>query len=445
MNNKVLQFCLIPLCAVFFNSSVLSATITVTAGQVASVNGDMLCSLSEAIANAETDTNTAGGDCVAGFGSDTIDLPNGVYDIAAAAISDPTYGSSGLPEINSTIIINGAGATVQRAPSLYTATPCSNGTTDAFRLFYVGLVGDLSLNNITLAGGCANFVGSTGAGGAIFNRGIVALNEVNINNNEALLSGGGIQNDATLSLILSTVNNNRVLSGAGGGISSTGPLTVDRSSIETNNASGAGGGINTNNTSSFINSTVGGNSSDGSGGAMYQSNGDSTFIHATIARNQSTAVLGHTLFTASGTLDLGNTLIGESTGNGTNCNNMSNDLGGNLVDDASCTGVGVASVGVGSLSNNGGLARTYLLTTASPAIGTADDTICGQANVGGVDQLGTSRGPVNCDVGAIQRVMAAITNAVPSLGGWSFLLAMALVGVSIRARLNKNIAHTKKQ
>jgi hypothetical protein len=118
--------------------------------------GDAQCTLVEAIRAANTDTPSGAiaGECVAGsFGLDVIQLPAGLYTIAAPTSSYD--GPNALPEVKSPIEIVGAGAgvtTIERS-----AAP---GTPD-FRIFYVqytGLAtyertGSLVLRGVTIRNG----------------------------------------------------------------------------------------------------------------------------------------------------------------------------------------------------------------------------------------------------------------------------------------------------
>ena len=84
-----------------------AATITVnsTAGDVTS--GDGNCTLREAINNAESDSDTAGGDCLAGSGPDMIDLGLALTYILDEV--DNNNGGNGLPLITTEITSSPAG------------------------------------------------------------------------------------------------------------------------------------------------------------------------------------------------------------------------------------------------------------------------------------------------------------------------------------------------
>jgi hypothetical protein len=121
--------------------------------------------------------------------SNVINLTAGAYDLTA--VNNFWYGPDGLPDISSALTINGNGAVIQR-----------DNAAPNFRLFYVsgglsGLpAGSLTLENLTLAGGVAQGGssdgggGGLGAGGAIFNQGMLNLTGVTLTNNQAIGGSG---------------------------------------------------------------------------------------------------------------------------------------------------------------------------------------------------------------------------------------------------------------
>ncbi len=389
-----------------------AATITVAPGEVVVNAGNGLCSLREAIANAETDTDTSGGDCVAGSGTDTISLASGsTYTLPDAAISDPDYFDSGLPAINSAIVIAGNAAIIERDPSLFPGFGC---TPPAFRIAYVGPTGDLTIDNATLQHGCG------WSGGALFNRGTLALTASTVRNNRANASAGAIQNDGTLSIVRSTIDGNDTYGGAGGAIVNTGTLNVVQSTISGNQTAGAGGGIdNTKGAAQVANSTLSGNASRGNGGGLFNVGTAVTFTNATVADNHGTSIAagptpGSGLYSYS-TVTLANTLLALQLG-GSNCAGVSSGTT-SLADDASCPGTTVtATPMIGALAANGGPTLTHALLAGSPALDTADNTTCAAAPVNGVDQRGITRPQFgatanNCDVGAYEAVTATLSFA----------------------------------
>ncbi|MCG3159248.1 MAG: hypothetical protein JMDDDDMK_00234 [Acidobacteria bacterium] len=164
-------------------------TVTTTANAIAA---DGQCSLREAIINANNDAATHA-DCAAGSGADTILLAAGAtYTLDAR--DNTEYGFNGLPAITSQITIDGSGATITRGVSA-----------QAFRLFYVASNGDLTLQNLTLSNGLAKGGdggaalsggggGGAGLGGAVFNKGALALVNSVISGSTAQGGNGGAGN-----------------------------------------------------------------------------------------------------------------------------------------------------------------------------------------------------------------------------------------------------------
>ncbi|MBE2201153.1 MAG: CSLREA domain-containing protein, partial [Anaerolinea sp.] len=215
--------------------------ITVTSA-ADSVGSDGLCTLREAIANANNDAATYG-DCAAGSGADTITfapaLAGGI--ISLTTIGDTTLGPTALGITSNITILGDAndGLTIERS-----------GSAPDMRLFYVSAGGNLTLKYLTLQGGLARgFAGGTafnggtgggaaGVGGAIFNRGSVTLDSVTLLNNQAIggnggdnvdgsnwlysgsggsgLGGGIFNRSAMLTLLNVTLANNAVSAGAAG-------------------------------------------------------------------------------------------------------------------------------------------------------------------------------------------------------------------------------------
>jgi hypothetical protein len=126
--------------------------------------------------------------------ANTINLfAGGVYTLTT--VDNSLNGFDGLPDIASTLTINGQGAAIQRSTA--TGTP-------AFRLFDVSggsgglLAGDLTLENLTLQGGLSKGGdsytggGGLGAGGAIFNQGTATLLGVTLTGNTAQGGSSGV-------------------------------------------------------------------------------------------------------------------------------------------------------------------------------------------------------------------------------------------------------------
>ena len=159
--------------------------MTATSG----INNDGKCSLVEAIINANNDAATYA-DCVAGSGADTITLPtNATFDYST------TYGSTAaLPNVTSTITIEGNGSTIQR-----TGGP-------EFRILDVYSGGDLTLNHATISGGDVST--SSVGGGILVVTGALTLNYSTVSGNKAFFGGGIYNNHGTV-----TLSNHSMVSG----------------------------------------------------------------------------------------------------------------------------------------------------------------------------------------------------------------------------------------
>jgi len=171
-----------------------------------------------------------------GGGGGTVNLAAGCHYVLTTADN----GENGLPVVTSKISVNGNGATIDG--------------TKTVRVFEVdGPDGNLSLQNLTITGGSADF------GGGIENLGgTVTLNHSQVTGNTAVVAGGGIASAtfdpssvAKLTLNNSEVSNNQqILAGQDGGLggggilNNVGTLTLNSSLVNVNTAQGfVGGGI----------------------------------------------------------------------------------------------------------------------------------------------------------------------------------------------------------
>ncbi len=226
-----------------------AATISVAAGSV-TIAADGQCSLREALTNANDDAQTHT-DCSAGSGADTLQLVAGAtYTITD--IDNTLYGFNGLPAVTSVITIDGNGAVIER-------DAIAN-----FRLFAVDSGGSLTLEDLWLTGG--NAIGGTGGsgepsddggggggggglGGAILNRGSLAVARCSFSNNTSRGGDGGLGADNS--------GNDNGGGGGGGGLGGNG-------GDGGGDGAGAGGGFGGNGGSQTAGSSGGG----GGGGTV---------------------------------------------------------------------------------------------------------------------------------------------------------------------------------
>jgi hypothetical protein len=265
--------------------------------------------------------------------------------------------------------------------------------------------------NVIVSSASSNVVG-----GGIHNTGTMTLDQVNVNNNNALFcqcgnavafgggisnggtmtiiagtvqgnlgfySGGGIYNTGMLTITGSTISGNRTdnpgrTGGSGGGIVNGGTMTIQDSTISENTATGGfyegyGGGIyGYNNT--ITNSTISGNSALRGGGVA----GGGNLAHTTFSNN-SASVAGGTLYLIS-SLELGNAILkaGASAvnifNNGgsfiTHGYNISSDDGSGFLNGPGDQ-INTDPM-LGPLQDNGGPTFTHALLPGSPAIDAGD-------------------------------------------------------------------------
>lgn len=288
----------------------------------------------------------------------------------------------------------------------------------------------------------------------------LTINRSTIRHNSALASanpldgtGGGIRftmaitnagADTVVEINDTMISDNMAINGGGIGMGLFQPdslhkiqVTLNRSAVVNNSAlwvqnlsdgmqQGNGGGIlNLNAELHLVNSTISGNMAGGNPQAYFSGLGGGiangrtglpttvTMTNTTIVNNTALAGGGILNATAAGdtgpTASFANSLIaGNTAGLGSSCLNQGGawvSLGHNLDQNDDC---GFSAAGdqtdvdplIGPLADNGGPTPTHTLLENSPAIDTADDTLCPAT-----DQRGVTRpqGPA-CDIGAYEVV-----------------------------------------
>lgn len=174
------------------------------------------CSAS-ALSPAITTANTSGG-------GQLLPAPGCTYSLTAAAGA-----GNGLPQITTPITIQGMGDTITRS-----------ATAASFRIFDVGVPGNLTPSGLTVSGG-----NSTADGGGIRNAGTVSLQASTVRGNSAAGRGGGVSNSGNLTLSGSRTGLNAAGPG-GGGVNNTGTAYLNAAIADNNNvtaAQGQGGGV----------------------------------------------------------------------------------------------------------------------------------------------------------------------------------------------------------
>lgn len=329
----------------------------------------------------------------------TIDLVAAcIYELAV--VNNSVDGFNGLPSIVSPIVINGNGATIRRS---------SGSGKEAIRLFHVAAAGNLTLNNLTLFDGIAInppdvTLSILNYGGAIYNAGIVTVNNSLITDNVAAKRGGGIFNAVTgtltitnTSILNNSANLNNIPGEHGGGIHNYGTATIISSTIANNIASETGGGIANGGDMTIINSTISGNSTTMLSGPAIINSGPLNISYSTIAFNTG-ASFGGAIFTGPDTVTISNSIIANNINGDCSLPATSAVSGNNLDSDGSCPSFTITDdPQLDPLANNGGPTQTHAIQPSSPAKNSAS----GFCPV--TDQRGQPRphGPA-CDLGAFE-------------------------------------------
>ncbi|MFN8531672.1 MAG: choice-of-anchor Q domain-containing protein [Anaerolineae bacterium] len=294
--------------------SVKAASINVnTSADLVTVDG--LCSLREAITNANNDAAT-NPDCISGSGADTITLLAGTYTLTSGTSLSinsiiTLQSSGGMATIEANAIPNNAAF---RVFSIFSGsltidgTRVRNGGSDsAFAsnggCISVGANTQLTLQNGSIVEGCRTTAPSDGAAIVSSTGSTVTITDSTVQNNISGGNGGVIQAAAALSITNSTISGNSTAAsssgnGFGGAIACLAgcTLTVTGSNFTNNtalntNGSALGGaiyvgstsGTNTISSSTFTNNTASDNTTGGTGGGIYKAGlhtleiSDSTF------------------------------------------------------------------------------------------------------------------------------------------------------------------------
>lgn len=302
-----------------------AAIITVNSAGDDTTPGNGLCTLREALANANTDTQTTGGECTQGNGADTIafNLPNP---------STITVGST--LNITDSVTIAGPGATK--------LTVSGNNANRVFYIYNNAQTLDVTLSGMTIAGGNA------ANGSAVMDKGeTVTLDAVTVTGNtgdavEVTAAGSLTVQDSTitgttkgngiaaiyfnaLTVTSSTISYNQG-NYPGGGIAAlfgTGPVQIRDTTITGNVAGPLGGGVallKLGSAATISHSTITQNSALYAGGgiALYSNYAPVTVSDTTISGNSS-AAFGGGVAVANSVTDVtfqDTTIAGNTAGSG---------------------------------------------------------------------------------------------------------------------------------
>ena len=347
------------------------SVITVATG-VDEQTSNGLCSLREAITNANNNAHTAT-DCVAGTTNDAI--------VFAGTVTTITLGAA-LPSIS-----DAAGLTIDGANHVTISGNHSVG------LFVVAGGGALLLRNLALVNG------SSSSGAAISNSGVLTVEHSSFSGNSVTNSGGAIINGGTASIRGSTFVHNAATNDGGAIDDFGGALTISNSTFANNSANYGGGVQNNNGTVYLFNSTFSANSAATNGGALGTWNGGTAPI--TMVRNTI----------------LANSPAGDDCWNGLGSNPLSG--GNNIIETTSnCTSIATITSDPGLTALSGSPAY-YGLSGSSPAISAGSDAVCAASPVFNASQNAIPRPQgAHCEIGSFEMPLTSVLRSTGANDGW---------------------------
>lgn len=366
--------------------------------------------------NADTANGSCGANCtlrdaLTAANANGAGLDDIIFDNTLFSASQTITVLSALPDITSSLTLNGTGA------NLVTVRRDTGGD---YRIFTINSGQTVTLAGLTITGGNV-----TDIGGGIWNSGTLTVTNCQISGNTASNFGGDILNSGTLTVTGSTIANNSANGdGTGGGIDSTGiSLTLLNSTISgnsaTNAAGGNGGGIWTQIPTSITNCTITNNSAAGanSPGGIRRHANTTTIRNSLIAANQNNT-------TVPDVIANGNTGI---TSSGFNLISNVGALGGVFNRTGDQTGTGAAPLNplLAVLGAYGGPTQTHALLPGSPAINAGTNT-----DAPATDQRGfTHPQQTIADIGAYEArgFTLALTSGNSQSAGLNTAFAIPLV------------------
>ena len=347
-----------------------------------------VCSLREAIYAAWYGTTYNG--CESGSsGADEIILSSETYTV-----------DNQLPNITDVVVISGVSSSqtiIQASSCNPTQETCSND----HELFWVPWTGTLTLSNLTIQNG-QNIDNLNG--GVIYNEGVVNIDHSVFTANRGAKGGVILNLGGTVFISNSTFASNMAQNTGGfmnAGVifnNTTGTVNIETSTF-TGNSALNGGAIQNAGVLEIVNSTFSENMATNKGGGIIN-DGTLTSINCTFSENSAT-VSGAGIYNNNvGTLNLTNTLIGNSTSGGDCVTEPA--IGthlNNLIEDGSCSAHYSGDPSLGPLANNGGPTQTHALQSSSNAI---DNGLTLRYPT--TDQRGVSRPQgAGYDIGAYER------------------------------------------
>jgi predicted outer membrane repeat protein len=381
------------------------ATITLTTGEIAiaktlTIDGPGAASLTISGNNASRIFNIASGVTLkvsgltvadgsvtgAGFVGNITNTGGAIYNAGVLGATNCTFSGNHASVYGGAIQNFGAASFTGCSFLDNTAGTEAGGISDAG-------TGTVSVSNCTFNGNSAD------TGGAIYGVGQVFVNNSTFTSNSSRLDGGAIFNTGSPD-------------SQGGSMSIANSTFIGNSAGTCACAAGNGGAINNIGQVSIANCTFNGNSAGPSGGAIYNKrvglSAVTTIINCTLSGNSAASGGGFygTGGANSGTLNMENTIIANSTGG--DCMNLglTGSNSHNLIQDATCSPFLSGDPMLGPIGNYGGPTQTMALLPGSPAIDAGDNSVRGAPLFLTHDQRGVPR--CHVDIGAYE-----VAEAVP--------------------------------
>ena len=337
------------------------------------------------------------------FNNNTGDNAGGIYSEGNLVVIDSSFDNNRAQAgVGGAIASSGSGSTIissssftnnttsQRGAGIYSTAPLTVTSTlfdknETDGTNYGGAIYSNDIDSPTVIIGSTFTANVAGAGGGIYKEGGSSLyiaNSMFDSNTARTYHGGGIYHThtGTLTIINSTISNNVALNpgGLGAGLTTGSPTTIIDTTISGNMADSNGGGIYAQDSNLTITNTTVSQNSATNGGGIYNANGNARVTNSTIYGNEaSTNGGGVYIHLDSGTVQMYNNVIMNSS-SGFNCFFDPVISGSNnLSDDPSCSSGGFTNSGTLSftgLVDNGGSTLTHAPQLGSSSLNAGDAT-----------------------------------------------------------------------
>lgn len=402
-------------------ASAATITVTTTADEDGNPGPGTGCSLFEAVTAANTDA--AYGGCTAGSGSDTINVPAGLYNLPVNGLPLVTGPLTVLGDTAGGTIIErayfGMTITIDNQAYVFRDLTLRRSFGDGFNLNAQNANDySITIDRVTLENNDAYAVSH--------NNDINSSGEVHITNSLIQNNIAALYNNECGTVGTMYVSNSIIRGHESPGVENAcGHVVLNEVTINDNyNYDTEGGGVRSSGTTDMTNVTLFNNSSDTAGGGVAVMSGDATLTNVTIAGNHA-PVDGGIMTNATNPL-IYNTLVANNDAN--QCTTGIELVAGstnNLATDDSCSDFPDNNFAVtadaklaAALADNGGQAPigpggtegnvlTLALLEGSPAIGAGSNDFCPA-----VDERDAGRPfGATCDIGAYE---ARYTSPTPS-------------------------------